>query len=392
MRCFLIVLDSVGIGEAPDAGAYDDEGANTLAHLAEAAGGLHVPVMQSMGLGNIPALLPTGIPIQGVAPTSAPRAAYGAMQELSQGKGTTTGHWEMAGLLLDEGFSLFPSGPPSFPPEILEPFQARTGRSVLGNCAASGTKIIQALGLQQREQGSWIVYTSGDSVLQIAAHEDVIPVEELYRACDVARELCNAYRVGRVIARPFVGAGPGTYTRTDNRRDYCLPLPELTLLDLLKQYGHDVVTVGKLDDIFNHRGMTRVEHAENTPDAQEALLSLVRELAAGFVFANFIDFDMHFGHRRDPQGYARALEETDRFLGSFLALLRPNDVLMITADHGNDPTFRGTDHTREYVPLLVAGNQQVPTSLGIREGFFDVAQSVASLFGIPALARGVSFL
>ncbi len=390
-RAFLIVLDSVGIGAAPDAPAYGDEGANTLAHVAAACGGLDVPVMRRMGLGNIPALLPSGIPIAGVPPSMRPLASHGAMRERSSGKDTTTGHWEIAGLLLEQGFALFPPGPPSFPPELIAAFENRTGRRVSGNRAASGTAIIQELGPRQMEDGSWIVYTSGDSVFQIAAHEDVIPLPELYKACEIAREMCTPLRVGRVIARPFIGT-PGRFVRTDNRRDYSYPLPAPTILDRLVEKGIPVALVGKLDDVFNLRGFTRSTHAENSAAAVASVLEMAVGEASGLVFANLIDFDMRYGHRRDPAGYARALRDADSFLGRLVSLLHPADVLIVTADHGNDPTFHGTDHTREYVPLLVHRPDRPGASLGIRDGFYDVAQSLAMFFDLAPWPRGESFL
>lgn len=392
MRAFVIVLDSLGIGAAPDAAAYGDAGANTLAHLAEAAGGLDVPCLESLGLGNIPAILPGGLPIRGVPPSNAPRALYGALQEVSCGKDTTTGHWEMAGLELREGFTLFPAGPPSFPESLLLEFERRTGRATLGNKAASGTAIIAELGPRQMQNGAWIVYTSGDSVFQIAAHEEIIPLPELYRGCEIARSLCNPLRVGRVIARPYLGT-PGAFRRTENRRDFSLPLPAPTILDRLHAAGIEVVTVGKLDDIFAGNGISRSVHVENNRDAQDSLLDLAKTLSGGFVFANLIDFDMLYGHRRDAAGYARALETTDRFLSTLLPRLLPDDLLVITADHGNDPTFKGTDHTREFVPLLAyCPGLGARGCAGIRRGFFDIAQSLAEFFSIPPMPLGVSFL
>ena len=391
MRAFVIVLDSVGIGHAPDAAAYGDEGANTLAHLAESDGRLSLPVLQGLGLGNIPAMLPHGRPILNVPAAPQPLASYGAMQEVSKGKDTTTGHWEMAGLCLDRGFHLFPDTSPSFPTDLIRTFEARTGRSAIGNKHASGTAIIEELGPRQMREGCWIVYTSADSVFQIAAHEGIIPLDELYRACGVARELCNPIRVGRVIARPYVGA-PGAFRRTENRRDFSLPLPEPTILDKLQANAAPVTTVGKLDDVFDRHGIDEAIHLENNRDAQDALLRLAARPGDRFVFANLIDFDMLYGHRRDPSGYARALENTDAFLGTFLPALGDDDVLIITADHGNDPTFGGTDHTREFVPLLVYGRRRPARCLGIRLGFYDVAQSLAALFRIAPMPRGVSFL
>ena len=344
-----------------------------------------------MGLGNIPLLLPGGLPIHGVAVAASPMASYGAMRERSHGKDTTTGHWEMAGLLLIDGFHVFPPGPPSFPDALVHDFTAATGRPIVGNKAASGTEIIEELGARQLEEGCWIAYTSADSVFQIAAHEDAIPLDELYRGCGAARELCNPYRVGRVIARPFVGA-PGAFKRTEERRDYSYPLPEPTILDHLTQAGIPVTTVGKLDDVFDGNGIEQSFHVENNPDAEDAVLECARDPRPGLVFANLIDFDMLYGHRRDPDGYARALEKTDGFLGRLLGRVNESDVVIVTADHGNDPTFGGTDHTREYVPLLVYRPQRVGANLGVRDGFYDVAQSLATFFGIGPIPRGSSFL
>ncbi len=391
MQTILIVLDSVGIGAAPDAAAFGDEGANTLANLAEAVGGLNLPVLQSMGLGNIPALIPTGKAICGVAPTDQPSSDFGAMREKSQGKDTTTGHWEIAGLELPHGFHVFPPQAPSFPPALTQAFEARTGRKLIGNKAASGTAIIEELGERHLQEGAWIVYTSADSVFQIAAHETIIPADELYRACEIARELCNPYRVGRVIARPFVGQ-PGAFQRTVNRRDYSYPLPEPTILDRLTQAGIDVWAVGKLEDIFAHSGITHSFHTGTSAASQAQLMELVQKKVSGLIFANFIDFDMLYGHRRDIHGYAAALAQTDAFLAKLLPLLSRGDLLLMTADHGNDPTFHGTDHTREYVPLLVYQPQHKGQSLGIRQGFYDVAQSLAARFGLDPMPRGRSFL
>jgi len=393
MKAFLIVLDSVGIGAAPDAADYGDTGASTLAHTASACGGLRLPVLQSMGLGNIPPLT-DGLDIAGVPPSPAPIAAFGAMRELSVGKDTTTGHWEIAGLRLTQGLHVFPPGPSSFPGELLEALRRETGRDVLGNKAASGTAIVDELGETQMRTGAWIVYTSADSVVQIAAHEEIIPLEELYRACRIVRAFCNPLQVGRVIARPYLGQ-PGTFTRTDNRRDFSLPLPEPSILPILAARGVKVITVGKLDDIFPDSGITESFHAENNPDAIQAVLDLARRPPSGageFIFANLIDFDMRCGHRRDPRCYGAALESADLFFQELLPLLGSDDLLIITADHGNDPTFRGSDHTREYVPLLVHGHGITPGSLGMRQGFFDIAQSLAAFFSAPPMPRGRSFL
>jgi len=391
MKAILLVLDSVGIGEAPDAAAYGDTGANTLAHLATASGGLSVPFLARLGLGNIPGLLPSGQSILGVGAMNAPSASYGAMHEISIGKDTTTGHWEMAGLVLPKGFRVFPAAHPSFPTALIAEFERRTGRAVIGNCAASGTAIISELGPRQLNEKSWIVYTSGDSVFQIAAHERVIPLDELYRACAIARELCNPHMVGRVIARPYIGE-PGNFSRTTNRRDFSYPLTGETILDRLTAAGVPVTSVGKIDDVFAHRGISRSLHCENNADAQEFFMKLVRDHADGLIFVNLIDFDMLYGHRRDFAGYARALEDFDKTLGKMLQLLSNDDLLIITADHGNDPTFKGTDHTREYVPLLVFRSGRPGTSLGIREGFYDIAQSLAAFFGVAPMPLGKSFL
>ncbi len=393
MKTFLIVLDSVGIGEAPDAAEYGDAGASTLAHTAAACGGLRLPVLQAMGLGNIPSLT-DGRALAGVPPVAAPRAAFGAMREMSAGKDTTTGHWEIAGLRLDQGLHLFPSGPPSFPSDLLAALQRETGRGILGDKAASGTAIIDELGPLQMQTGAWIVYTSADSVVQLAAHEDIIPLEDLYDACRFVRARCNPLQVGRVIARPYAGR-PGAFTRTDNRRDFSLPLPAPSILRQLASHGVKVVTVGKLDDIFPDSGIAESFHVGNNPEAIRAVLALAgRPPADGatLIFANLIDFDMRYGHRRDPRGYGAALEAADDFVRQLLALLAADDLLLLTADHGNDPTFAGTDHTREYVPLLVYGRGVKPESLGVRQGFFDIAQSLAVRFCVPAMPRGVSFL
>ncbi|MDD5483787.1 MAG: phosphopentomutase [Kiritimatiellae bacterium] len=389
-RAIVIVLDSVGIGAAPDAAEFGDAGANTLAHTAEAAGGLRLACFQQMGLGNIPALITPGDSIPGVPPAERPLASYGAMREISRGKDTTTGHWEIAGLELAGGFRLF-AKENSFPPELIRAFEAETGRKVIGNKAASGTVIIEELGPQQLETGAWIVYTSADSVLQVAAHEEIIPLDELYRGCEIARRLGNKYRIGRVIARPYAGK-PGGFRRTGGRRDYSFPPPEPTILDRLTAAGIRVTAVGKIEDIFAGRGITASFHTADNSLSQLKLQELVAEGTDGLIFANLIDFDMLYGHRRDPAGYAACLERTDLFLGDLIPKLGKRDLLIITADHGNDPAFSGTDHTREYVPLLVYRPGEKGRELGIREGFYDVARSLADYFGLPPSGRGTSFL
>ncbi len=391
-KVILIVLDSVGIGAAPDAAAYDDAGAATLQHIAAHENqGLHLPVLQAMGLGNIPGLLPGIEPIAGVSPVAQPSADFGALQEMSEGKDTITGHWEIAGLMMNPGFSLFPPDPPSFPDKLIRPFEQATGRKIIGNKAASGTVIIEELGPEHIRTGAWIVYTSGDSVFQIAAHNDVIPLQELYRGCEIARDLCNPYRIGRVIARPFRGR-PGAFERTSDRVDYAYTPPEPTVLEQLKDGGVPIYAIGKIEDIYARRGISESVHSGDMAAAREQVEQFTREKDGGLIFANFIDFDMKYGHRRDPVGYARALVETDAWMASYLPLLDQDDLLILTADHGNDPTFKGTDHTREYVPLLVHRLGQPGRNLGVRQGFFDLAQSLADFFGLPARARGKSFI
>lgn len=391
MRVFLIVLDSVGIGHAPDAAAYGDEGSATLPHIAEAVGGLTLPTFQKLGLGNIPPITPRPFPIVGVPPAENPLASYGAMREVSQGKDTITGHWEIGGLLLQPGFHLFPPGPPSFPNELVAAFEKETGRKILGNKSASGVGIIEELGEQSSHEGKWIAYTSADSVFQIAANIDVIPLQELYKACEIARRLCDPYRVGRVIARPFRGKA-GAFTRTEDRRDYAYQPDEPTILERLHSAGIPVYAVGKIEDIFAHRGITKSDHTGNNRASQQTVERFAVEMKRGFLFANFIDFDMLYGHRRDPRGYADCLVQTDQWLAKFLPTLTTSDTLIITADHGNDPTYKGTDHTREIVPLLVYQPGRGAVNFGVREGYFDIAQSVATLFGIDPLPRGRSFL
>ena len=391
MRVILIVLDSVGIAGAPDAAAYGDAGSATLPHIAGAVGGLNLPTLRSMGLGNIPGIVPGGIAIKGVDPVDKPIARYGALQEVSEGKDTITGHWELAGLEIRPGFHVFPPGPPSFPPELVKAFEDATGRKILGNKAASGTGIIDELGPEHMKTGKWIAYTSADSVFQLAAHEEVIPLAEQYRGCEIARELCNKYRIGRVIARPFIGK-PGAFTRTVNRRDFAYKPSEPTILERLVNAGVPVYAVGKIEDIYAHRGITEANHTGNTELSQNAVSKWTREKPEGLIFANFIDFDMQYGHRRDAPGYARALESTDAWLASYIKLLGKDDVLMLTADHGNDPTYKGSDHTREIVPLIVYQPGRAGGSLGVRRGFYDVAQSIAAFFRIEALPRGISFI
>jgi len=387
MKVILIVLDSVGIGEAPDAVDYGDTGSATLQHIGESTGGLRLPTLQKLGLGNIR----NDRPIPGCNAVEAPLASYGMMQEMSEGKDTVTGHWEICGLELRPGFHLFPPDFPSFPAQIIAEFTKQTGREIIGNKAASGTAIINALGEEHMKTGAWIAYTSADSVVQIAAHTDIIPLDELYRACEIARNLFDPLKVGRIIARPFRGS-PGSFQRTPDRRDYAYTPEEPLITERLLEGGIPVYAVGKIEDIVAHRGITQSIHTADTAASQKAVESFMQKPGDALIFANFIDFDMLYGHRRDPAGYAQALKQTDRWLAQFLPTLEDDDVIILTADHGNDPTFKGTDHTREFVPLLVYQPNVAGSDLGTRKGFYDIAQSLAERFGLAPLARGSSFL
>mgnify|MGYP001160548933 FL=1 len=383
-RVALIVLDGVGIGELPDAHKYGDEGSNTLRNTAEAVGGLHMPNMQKLGLGNIDF-------IPGVPPADEPLACYGRMAERSAGKDTTTGHWEIAGLHLERPFPTYPNG---FPDEVIKPFEEAIGRKVLGNKPASGTVIIEELGEEHLRTGRPIVYTSADSVFQIAAHEDVVPVEELYEMCRIAREiLTGEHAVGRVIARPFVGR-PGSFRRTERRRDFSVAPPRPTLLDRLAEAGIPVFSVGKIMDIFAGRGIAAGRYTKDNMDTVDGVLERLRtEEGPCLVFANCIDFDMLWGHRNNPEGMAEGLSQFDARVPELMAELRDNDLLIVTADHGIDPTTPSTDHSREYVPLLVYGpGIRRGVALGTRETFADVAATLADFFGVEPPEIGTSFL
>lgn len=381
-RVIVIVLDSVGIGELPDSNLYDSEGANTLANTARAVGGLNLPNLTKLGLGNIH-------PITGVPAAENPAGAYGKMAELSPGKDTTTGHWEMAGIILDKPFPTFPHG---FPQEFIQRFEQEIGRQTLGNVVASGTEIIKELGAEHIASGKPIVYTSADSVFQIAAHEEVIPLPELYHICEQAREmLTGPMEVGRVIARPFIGS-PGSFQRTPNRHDYAILPPRKILHQYLAEAGYEVMAVGKIKDIYHGLGITQHRAAKSNMDAVDQTLWFLEQGQSGLIMANLVDFDMVYGHRRDFSGYAKALEEVDGRLPEILSRLKASDVLMLTADHGCDPTAHGSDHTREYVPLLVCGaNIKQGANLGIRAGFTDLGASVAELFG-TVQETGTSFI
>jgi phosphopentomutase len=380
-RVILLVLDSCGCGAAPDAKSYGDDGANTLGNMSVKLGGLTLPHLQGLGLGHLTTIL-------GVPPVAAPRAAFGKMREASAGKDTTTGHWEMAGLQVDTAFPTFPRG---FPAEFMARFEKQIGRGTLGNKTASGTEIIEELGTEHLKTGKPIIYTSADSVFQIAAHEEIIPLDELYRISELARTLCDELPVARVIARPFVGE-PGKFKRTYNRRDFSMPPPSPTVLDAIADAKLPVVGVGKIWDIFAGQGVTENVHSEGNADGCARTLEAMQRVERGLVFTNLVDFDMLYGHRRDPEGYYRALQEFDAFLPRLQHQLGPRDLVLITADHGNDPTYKGTDHTREYVPLIAMSARAAGHDLGVRNGFYDIAQTLADGFGLPPRPRGLSFL
>lgn len=382
-RAILLVLDGVGIGELPDAADYGDEGSNTLVNMAKAVGGLNLPNLQRMGLGNIEQ-------IEGIPPAEKPIACYGKMREVSAGKDTTTGHWEIAGIIREKPFPTYPNG---FPPEIIEAFEKAIGRKVLGNKPASGTAIIEELGEEHLRTGYPIVYTSADSVFQIAAHEEIVPVEQLYEWCRIAREILRGeHEVARVIARPFIGT-PGNFKRTPRRRDFSVPPPYPTLLDALTEVGLKVVTVGKIDDIFAGRGVTFAVHTSDNRDGMQQVETLTAQGDFDFLWCTLVDFDTVYGHRNNPQGFAQALREFDEWLGNFLPKLREGDLLIITADHGNDPTTPSTDHSREYVPLLIwAPSLREGKPLGVRQTFADVAATIADWLKVEWHGAGKSCL
>lgn len=383
MRVFLIVLDGVGMGELPDAAQYGDRGANTLLHVAEFAGRLDLPVLGSLGLGNL-------LVLPGVPPLAAPRGARARMAEKSAGKDSTTGHWEMMGLVLDQAFPTYPDG---FPRDLLERWSERVERGWIGNVPASGTEIIARLGAEHQESGKFIVYTSADSVFQVAAHESTVSIEKLYDACRVARDmLTGEHAVGRVIARPFEGE-PGNYRRTSRRRDFSLAPHAPTVMDVMVRAGKRVVTVGKVDDLFAGRGVSDAIHTKDNAEGEAVLQDLIQRPGEGLVFANLVDFDTQYGHRNDPAGFARALEQFDGVLGSLLGKLRGDEMIWITADHGNDPTTPGTDHTREFTPLLVAGPRvRAGADLGTRASFADLGATIADVFSVTPPRAGTSFL
>lgn len=382
-KAIIIVLDSLGVGELPDAELYGDQGSNTLGNIAKAIGGINLPNLEKMGIGNL-------TEIRGVRTRVDTSGAYGKMAEQSKGKDTTTGHWEIMGVISTDPMPTFPEG---FPPEIIDEFEKLIGRKTLGNEVASGTEIIERLGKQHMETGFPIVYTSADSVFQIAAHEEVIPLEELYRICEIARKLLQGpIRVGRVIARPFIGE-PGNFTRTANRHDYSLQPPEKTVLDLLKDEGLEVIGVGKIKDIFAEQGLTKHYPISNNMEGIDKIKEAYQSLTKGLIMANLVDFDSLYGHRNDPKGYANALEEFDQRLPELLEMLDKDTVLFIVADHGCDPTTSSTDHSREYVPLLITGTMvKKGVNLGIRDSFADVGATIAQYFKVNYSGPGEGLL
>lgn len=383
-RIHLVVLDSVGIGESPDAHLFGDVGADTLGHIAEEMNGLNMPVLGKFGLSNIKEL-------KGIAVEQDPIAYYTKMQEASVGKDTMTGHWEMMGLNIDKPFKVYPNG---FPKELLDELEKRTGRKIIGNKPASGVGIIDELGAEHMETGALIVYTSADPVLQIAAHEGIIPIEEQYRICEIARELTlePEFLVGRVIARPFIGE-PGNFTRTTNRHDYALKPFNRTVMNELADGGFDVIAIGKIADIFNGEGITDSVRTISNMDGVDKLIEVMKKDFHGLSFTNLVDFDALFGHRRDPIGYGKALEEFDARMEEIMSNLQEDDLLIITADHGNDPVHEGTDHTREYVPLLIYSplfkqGGELPQT----ETFSDIGATIADNFNVKSPEFGKSFL
>ncbi|MGO0060923.1 phosphopentomutase [Brevibacillus fluminis] len=383
-RIFLIVMDSVGIGELPDAPAFHDEGAHTLGHIAQRVEGFALPHLARLGLGNI-------APLHNVPAEAKPLAHYGKMQEISLGKDTTTGHWEIMGLQVSTPFNTYPDG---FPAALIEEFEARIGRKVLGNKVASGTEILDELGEEHMKTGAVIVYTSADSVFQIAAHEEVVPLAELYHICEVARELTlrDEFAVTRVIARPFIGK-PGAFERTSNRHDYSVKPFAPTVMNRLADAGLASIAIGKISDIYAEEGITRSIRTKDNMDGVNQLIGTMKESFTGLSFVNLVDFDAKYGHRRDPEGYGRALMEFDGRISELLDNLQEHDLLIITADHGNDPVHHGTDHTREYVPLLAYHRHiEGGRNLGIRGTFADIGATIAENFGVTAPVIGKSFL
>ncbi len=383
-RAVIVVMDSCGVGEAPDAAEYGDEGADTLGHTATAVGGLDLPHLTAAGLGNLHGDL------LGVAPVDRPTMAYGRLAEASQGKDSTTGHWEIAGIITAVAHRTYTDT--GFPPALVQAVEDEAAVEFIGNVAASGTEIIERLGPQHMATGNPILYTSADSVFQIAAHNDVIALERLYEICRIARRHCNDFHIGRVIARPFVGE-PGAFRRTYDRQDYALPPHSPTVLDHAKESGRQVFGIGKIEDLFAGVGLTAAVHTEGDQDGLEQTVAALRDRTEpGIIFTNLVDLDMTYGHREDPAGFHAGLQLIDRYVPALVDALGPGDLLFFTADHGNDPTDGSTDHTREYTPLLVAGLAAAGVALGDRQQFSDIAATIAQGMDLPAPARGVSFL
>ncbi len=381
-RAMLVVLDGVGAGPNPDAHAYGDDGASSLEHCAQAVGGLELPNLGRIGLGNI-------TPILGTPPTENAQGSYGRMAETATGKDSTTGHWEMAGFVLHKPLPTYPRG---FPASLVKQFEKAIGREVLGNKPASGTEIIKELGEEHVRTGRPILYTSADSVFQLAAHQDVIPLEELYHMCRIARDMLTGENaVGRVIARPFIGT-PGHFTRTEHRRDFSLAPLGTTLLDVLKDSGYEVIGIGKIEDLFAGRGLTQRDHTETNKEGMAATLRWLERDFTGLLFVNLVEFDMLWGHRRDSQGYAQALRDVDNWFAQVQQVMQPGDAIFFAADHGNDPTYKGSDHTREEVPLLAYGQPvRAGVNLGVRSTFADLGQTIAQAFTVSPLVAGTSF-
>jgi len=382
-RVIWIILDSVGMGALPDAHKYGDENSNTLGNISKTIGGLKLPNMEQLGIGNIDGMV-------GIKRVENPLGCYGRFDEISNGKDTTTGHWEMVGINSEDPFPTYPKG---FPIEVIEEFEKAVGRKIIGNKTASGTAIIEEMGEEHMRTGKLIVYTSADSVFQIAAHEEVIPLEELYRFCEIARNILKGeHAVGRVIARPFIGE-PGSFTRTSNRRDFSLVPPYNTVLDNLKNNNFDIIAIGKIEDIFSGKGITEAVHTRDNMDGVDKTLEFMKEENKGVIFTNLVDFDMKWGHRNDVEGYAEGLYAFDKRLKDVLNSMKDTDILFITADHGCDPTTPGTDHSREYVPFLAYGKSlKGNINLETRKTFADMGQTIAEIFSVEPIKIGESFL
>ncbi|WP_024620764.1 phosphopentomutase [Metaclostridioides mangenotii] len=382
-RIIWIIIDSVGIGELPDANKFGDVGSNTIGNIVKTQGDIIMPNMIDMGIGNIDE-------VDFLEKIDKPSAVFGKCAEVSQGKDTTTGHWEMAGIIVDKPFKTFPNG---FPKDIIEEFEKQTGRKVVGNKPESGTVILDEYGEHQMKTGDVIVYTSADSVFQIAAHEEIIPLEELYSMCKIARKIMSGDNaIARIIARPYIGEKKGNFERTSNRRDYSVDPFDNTVLDNIKSAGHDVIAVGKIEDIFNGQGITEAVHTKDNMDGVDKTIEYIKLNNSGLIYTNLVDFDSKYGHRRDPKGYKNAIEEFDARLPEVIDAMNVDDILIINADHGNDPTYKGTDHTREYIPLLIYGYKiKKGVNLGIRNSFCDIGATIADILGVEKTKHGVSF-